>query len=160
MNICYHLSITSVTIPVQANFLFLICCILSAVNGGYNTEVLCQEFLRGKEYVIDQVSRDGIHKTMMVWVYDKRPANNSAFVYFGMVPVDPTSMEARILIPYARGVLDALGVKNGPSHAEVSFSLSFTRFRSFSTLMFTFVNEKLRILSKLGHSHLVRTLSC
>lgn len=83
--------------------------------------MLCQEFLRGKEYVIDQVSRDGIHKTMMVWVYDKRPANNSAFVYFGMVPVDPSSMEARILIPYARGVLDALGVKNGPSHAEVSF---------------------------------------
>lgn len=28
-------------------------------------------------------------------------------------------MEARILVPYARGVLDVLGVKNGPSHAEV-----------------------------------------
>jgi len=92
---------------------------VEAVNGGYNTEVLCQEFLRGKEYVVDQVSRDGIHKTMMVWVYDKRPANNSAFVYFGMVPVDPNSMEAKILIPYARGVLDVLGVQNGPSHAEV-----------------------------------------
>ena len=35
--------------------------------------VLCQEFLKGKEYVIDQVSREGVHKTMMVWVYDKRP---------------------------------------------------------------------------------------
>ncbi len=92
---------------------------VEAVNGGFNTEVLCQEFLRGKEYVVDQVSRDGIHKTMMVWVYDKRPANNSAFVYFGMVPVDPNSMEAKILIPYARGVLDVLGVQNGPSHAEV-----------------------------------------
>ena len=29
---------------------------VEAVNGGYNTEVLCQEFLRGKEYVIDSVS--------------------------------------------------------------------------------------------------------
>mmetsp|Transcript_22510 Transcript_22510/g.45033 ORF Transcript_22510/g.45033 Transcript_22510/m.45033 type:complete len:968 (+) Transcript_22510:360-3263(+) len=102
------------------NYLFEV----EAVNGGFNTEVLCQEFLRGKEYVIDQVSRDGIHKTMMVWVYDKRHANNSAFVYFGMVPVDPSSMEARILIPYARGVLDALGVKNGPSHAEVILTSS------------------------------------
>jgi len=92
---------------------------VEAVNGGYNTEVLCQEFLRGKEYVVDQVSRDGVHKTMMVWVYDKRPANNSAFVYFGMVPVDPNSMEAKILVPYARGVLDVLGVRNGPSHGEV-----------------------------------------
>jgi len=36
-----------------------------------------------------------------------------------MVPVDPNSMEAKILVPYARDVLDVLGVKNGPSHAEV-----------------------------------------
>jgi biotin carboxylase len=42
------------------------------VNGGACPAVLCQEFLKGKEYVIDHVSRDGVHKTMMVWVYDKR----------------------------------------------------------------------------------------
>lgn len=36
------------------------------VNGGDCPAVLCQEFLRGKEYVIDHVSRDGVHKTMMV----------------------------------------------------------------------------------------------
>ena len=89
------------------------------VNGGECPAVLCQEFLRGKEYVVDHVSRDGIHKTMMVWVYDKRPANGSAFVYFGCVPVDPESPEAKILIPYVRRTLDALGVKNGPSHGEV-----------------------------------------
>ena len=48
---------------------------VEAVNGGFNTEILCQEFLRGKEYVVDTVSRDGVHKTMMVWCYDKRPRN-------------------------------------------------------------------------------------
>ena len=89
------------------------------VNGGDCPAVLCQEFLRGKEYVVDHVSRDGVHKTVMVWVYDKRPVNGAAFVYFGCVPVDPDSPEARILIPYTRTVLDALGVKNGPSHAEI-----------------------------------------
>jgi biotin carboxylase len=36
------------------------------VNGGECPAVLCQEFLRGKEYVVDCVSRDGIHKTCMV----------------------------------------------------------------------------------------------
>jgi len=92
---------------------------VEAVNGGYNTEILCQEFLRGKEYVIDQVSRDGVHKTMMVWVYDKRPTNGSQFVYFGMLPIDPESEEAKMLIPYTRGVLDALGMIHGPSHGEV-----------------------------------------
>ncbi len=45
---------------------------VEAVNGGYNEQVLCQEFLKGKEYVVDHVSRNGVHKTMMVWVYDKR----------------------------------------------------------------------------------------
>jgi biotin carboxylase len=89
------------------------------VNGGGCPAVLCQEFLRGKEYVVDHVSRDGVHKTMMVWVYDKRPANGSAFVYYGCVPVDAHSPEADILIPYVRGVLDALGFRNGPSHSEV-----------------------------------------
>ena len=89
------------------------------VNGGACPAVLCQEFLRGKEYVVDHVSRDGVHKTCMVWVYDKRPANGSAFVYFGCVPVDSESEVAKIVIPYVRGVLDAIGFKNGPSHGEV-----------------------------------------
>jgi biotin carboxylase len=89
------------------------------VNGGDCPAVLCQEFLRGREYVVDHVSRDGKHKTVMVWVYDKRPANGSAFVYFGCVPIDSNSPEAKILIPYVRKVLDALDIKNGPSHGEV-----------------------------------------
>jgi len=87
--------------------------------GGACPAVLCQEFLRGKEYVVDHVSRDGIHKTTMMWVYDKRPVNGSAFVYFGTIPVDSASPEAKILIPYVRGVLDAMEISNGASHAEV-----------------------------------------
>jgi len=83
------------------------------------SSVLCQEFLRGKEYVIDHVSRDGVHKTTMLWVYDKRPLNGSAFVYFGTLPVDSNSPEAKILIPYVRGVLEAMEISNGASHAEV-----------------------------------------
>ena len=75
------------------------------VNGGGCPAVLCQEFLRGNEYVVDHVSLDGVHKTVMVWVYDKRPANGNAFVYFGCVPIDSESPEAKILIPYVRKVL-------------------------------------------------------
>merc|ERR1711920_680015 len=81
--------------------------------------VLCQEFLKGKEYVIDCVSRDGVHKCVMVWVYDKRPTNGAAFVYYGMIPVDANSALAKQLIQYTRGVLDALKLNNGPTHGEV-----------------------------------------
>ena len=91
------------------------------VNGGEVPAVLCQEFLKGKEYVVDHVSRDGVHKTMMLWVYDKRPANGAAFVYYGCSAVPSDSPEAKILIPYVRGVLDALGLKNGPSHGTLEY---------------------------------------
>lgn len=115
---------------------------VEAVNGGFNTEVLCQEFLRGNEYVVDTVSRDGEHKVMAIYMYDKRPANGSgecsmpllfsptcqfrflrqqvaAFVYFGMVPIESDTPESKMLMRYTKQVLDALGMKNGPGHCEV-----------------------------------------
>jgi len=87
--------------------------------GSEEPAVLCQEFLRGKEYVVDHVSRDGVHKTTMIWVYDKRPANGAEFVYYGKMPVRSDSEEAKVLVPYVRGVLDALQIQNGPTHGEV-----------------------------------------
>jgi len=87
--------------------------------GSAGAAVLVQEYLRGKEYVVDHVSKDGIHKTVMIWVYDKRACNGADFVYYGMVPVPADSELARVLITYTRGVLDALGIKNGPTHGEV-----------------------------------------
>jgi len=87
--------------------------------GAQGAAVLCQEFLVGTEYVVDHVSRNGVHKTVMVWVYDKRPTNGAAFVYYGMIPVDSQSKEAQILIKYTREVLDALKLDNGPTHGEI-----------------------------------------
>mmetsp|Transcript_42413 Transcript_42413/g.101419 ORF Transcript_42413/g.101419 Transcript_42413/m.101419 type:complete len:476 (-) Transcript_42413:273-1700(-) len=87
--------------------------------GSFGAAVLVQEYLQGKEYVVDHVSHNGVHKTVMVWVYDKRPCNGANFVYFGTLPVPADSEIARVLIEYTRGVLDALGIRNGPSHGEV-----------------------------------------
>jgi hypothetical protein len=42
-----------------------------------------------------------------------------ATVYFGCVPIDSGTPEAKLLISYARRVLDALDIKNGPSHGEI-----------------------------------------
>jgi biotin carboxylase len=46
---------------------------MTLMNGQKCAGVLCQEFLRGTEYVVDHVSRNGRHVTTAVWVYDKRP---------------------------------------------------------------------------------------
>lgn len=93
--------------------------VLMSVQKGADAEVVCQEFLRGREYLVDSVSRDGVHKTTMVWVHDRRPANGSSFVYFGLLPVDSNSIEGSLVITYARAVLDTLGVRNGPSHTSI-----------------------------------------
>lgn len=91
--------------------------------GSQVSAVLCQEFLKGKEYIVDHVSRDGVHKTTMVWVYDRRPVNGAAFVCHGAIPVPLDSEEAKVLIPYVRGVLDALQIRFGASHGEVMMTV-------------------------------------
>ena len=54
------------------------------VLGLTNYEVLLQEYLRGDEYVVDTVSRSGVHKCVAIWKYDKRLFNGSPVVYYGM----------------------------------------------------------------------------
>merc|ERR1711972_1204797 len=81
--------------------------------------VILQEFIKGNEYVVDHCSRNGVHKTTMVYEYDKRAVNGAPFVYFGMIPMQSDDPIAQELIKYTRGVLDALGLRNGPSHGEV-----------------------------------------
>jgi biotin carboxylase len=91
-------------------------------TGSFNAEVLIQEYLSGTEYVVDTVSRDGDHKVVAVWEYDKRPVNGAPFVYFGMRLLDPQCPVSQQLVSYMcaqGGVLDALGFINGPGHAEV-----------------------------------------
>eukprot|EP00752_Nemacystus_decipiens_P001229 g1228.t1 len=87
--------------------------------GEFNDEVVVQEFLVGTEYVVDTVSRDGEHKAVAIWRYDKGPANGAPFVYFS-VKLMPSDGEAeQKVVEYAFKALDALGVKFGPTHTEV-----------------------------------------
>merc|ERR1712151_348137 len=77
--------------------------------GSSSPAVLVQEFLKGREDVVDHVSLDGEHKTMMLWVYDKRPTNGAQFVYYGMKPVEDPDL-TKVLVEYTRKVLDAFHI--------------------------------------------------
>jgi hypothetical protein len=87
--------------------------------GAQGAAVLLQEFLQGEEYIVDHVSRDGVHKTTLVWVYDRRAVNGGDFVCFGQKCVPNDCTRAQQLISYTRGVLDALQITNGATHTEV-----------------------------------------
>jgi len=95
-----------------------------AINGlgVVNEGVLVQEFLDGPEFVVGSVSRDGVHKVVALWEYDKRAANGQFNVYFGTYFRRPTGPVPDALLAYARSVLDALQIVNGPGHMEVKMT--------------------------------------
>jgi len=96
--------------------------ILNAENVFFETNqtVLVQEFLKGREYVVDSVSVEGEHKAVAIWEYDKRPCNGAPFVYYGMrLYQSEDGAREEALVNYMHGVLDALGVRQGPSHGEI-----------------------------------------
>lgn len=97
--------------------------ILGAPNalGGVNAAVVVQEFLEGKEYVVDSVSRHGVHKVVAIWLYDKRTFCGHDFIYFGQRCISGTDADGPGpgLASYAAAVLDALGMREGAGHAEI-----------------------------------------
>ena len=84
-----------------------------------DTNVLVQEFLHGDEWVVDSVSRDGEHKAVALWRYDKREANGAPFVYFGIEACAVAGAVEEAVLEYARSCLDALGWQWGPCHLEL-----------------------------------------
>ena len=97
--------------------------IMGKVNGLglINEAVLVQEYLEGQEYVIDMVSRDGVHKVAGIWAYDRRPINGAGFVCFGQRMLTAEEPHVRELVEYQKKVITALGILNGPTHGEVKW---------------------------------------
>ncbi|RHY25963.1 hypothetical protein DYB32_007986 [Aphanomyces invadans] len=89
--------------------------------GLQNRATLVQEYLTGTEYVVDTVSRDGEHKVVAVWEYDKRAVNGAPFVYYGVLLREASGPTILAIIEYIFKVLDALNIRHGPGHAEVKF---------------------------------------
>ena len=86
-----------------------------------NGAVLVQEFLEGTEYVIDSVSRDGEHKIIAIWEYDRRPVNGADFVCFGQRLMIADEDRVQELVAYQKKVLTALNIINGASHGEIKW---------------------------------------
>ena len=76
-----------------------------------------QEYLVGEEWIVDTVSRNGQHKIVALWRYDKGEANGAPFVYFGVEAMASDGCEA--LCEYAVHVLAALEWSWGPCHLEI-----------------------------------------
>ncbi|GAC1405720.1 MAG: ATP-grasp domain-containing protein [Burkholderiaceae bacterium] len=94
--------------------------ILGAKNyfGGINTKVLAQEYLSGKQYLVNTLSSDGHHYVCDTWgevrENDDAPSNDS---YADLL--SPNSDPHTALVDYAHRALDALGICYGAAHFEI-----------------------------------------
>lgn len=83
-----------------------------------NQAVLAQEFLDGDEYIVNTVSRDGLHIISDIWKgvsLDTRLVSNDSYADY----IAPHKEEYHLLRDYVVKVLDALGIDNGPAHSEI-----------------------------------------
>lgn len=83
-----------------------------------NTVVLVESFLEGDEYVVNSVSCNGKHKVSDIWVYRKNEVDGKK-IYDREELLDFEGALQSALVAYAHKVIDAVGIKFGPSHAEI-----------------------------------------
>ena len=89
-----------------------------------NTAAVAQEYLRGTEYMVNTVSRDGVHRVCEIWRTTRITANGVADLS-DTVYLMPRHGEVQDrLTAYASQVLDALGIRHGPAHVEIKITQS------------------------------------
>jgi hypothetical protein len=84
--------------------------------------VVAQEYLVGAEYMVNTVSRDGLHHVCDIWKYDFISANGIADLCVGCHIVPFAGAIQDQLVPYALAVLDALDIRHGAAHIEIKMT--------------------------------------
>jgi biotin carboxylase len=87
-----------------------------------NAGVVAQEYLRGGEYVVNTVSRDGHHHVTDIWKTTRLSANGVLDLCDGIYLIARESPDGEQLAQYAHQVLGALGIQHGPAHLEVKLT--------------------------------------
>jgi biotin carboxylase len=87
--------------------------------GIVNDVLLVQEFAHGREYVVDTFTHDGVHTVTDVCLYTKVPNGPHMAVYDAMDWVAPDAPDVAEVVAYAKGVLDAVGIRFGSAHVEI-----------------------------------------
>jgi biotin carboxylase/ferredoxin-NADP reductase len=83
-----------------------------------NEEVLVQKYIEGQEYSVNFVSCNGKHFLSEIWKVDKTVRYGAKmYELTSLLPQDATEYQSLKL--YAEQVLNAIGIKYGPSHCEV-----------------------------------------
>lgn len=87
------------------------------IFGKTSDEVVLQEYVNGKEYMVDTVSLNGTHRLLCVWEVTLAPGAHPFPLFCRTLPSgDKREGE---LLAYVSEVLTAVGHQFGPAHTEV-----------------------------------------
>jgi biotin carboxylase len=87
-----------------------------------NLGAVAQEYLQGAEYIVNTVSRAGRHHVTDVWGSGRLSVNGITDLLVESVLVEPHAADVDAMTAYAFDVLDALGIRFGPSHLEIKLT--------------------------------------
>lgn len=88
--------------------------------GDLNAKVLIQRKMEGVEHNVNMVSLDGVHRVVGLWRVNKFIGAHPLYDRLVLLERDGEIQDA--LVAYMSKVLDALGVRVGPSHADVMWT--------------------------------------
>ena len=87
------------------------------IGGGDNVTII-QDFIEGPEYIVNTLSRDGVHRITDMWAYHKQNVGTGMAYDCAMTVTDPSPREQAVAA-YAVDVLRATDMENGPAHIEI-----------------------------------------
>eukprot|EP00928_Gymnodinium_smaydae_P050412 TRINITY_DN33977_c0_g1_i1.p1 TRINITY_DN33977_c0_g1~~TRINITY_DN33977_c0_g1_i1.p1 ORF type:complete len:449 (+),score=53.58 TRINITY_DN33977_c0_g1_i1:149-1495(+) len=94
------------------------------LEDGQNDDLIVMEVLMGREYVVNSVSYDGVHKITDVWIGPGKLLDDEGgpakFVYNSQKLAIETP-EMREVVEYACSALDAIGLRYGAAHSEIVY---------------------------------------
>ncbi|MET8880678.1 ATP-grasp domain-containing protein [Streptomyces rubiginosohelvolus] len=82
-------------------------------------EWLVERYVRGREFAVNFFSADGEHRLVDLWEYLRPDDADYDFPLWDIVQAGPDHPDRSRVEEYVRGVLDAFGIRRGPSHTEV-----------------------------------------
>ncbi|WP_323747889.1 ATP-grasp domain-containing protein [Catenulispora rubra] len=80
---------------------------------------LVEQYVRGRELAVNCISHDGRHHLVDVWEYRQPDDSDYSFPYWESAQIPHDDPDRDLVVAYVRDVLDAFGVRLGPSHTEV-----------------------------------------
>ncbi|WP_030241393.1 ATP-grasp domain-containing protein [Streptomyces sp. NRRL S-350] len=92
--------------------------------GAANRAVLVQDYLEGDEYIVNTVSRDGVHKVAEILRCAKNKGPYGSPVYDFHEPVQRSDPRGEEVVAYTKEAVTALGIAHGAAHSEVMLTPS------------------------------------